>query len=111
MDTRRATIVGRNENGEFEVVGEVKGSGASSNSNENAANNHAVTLQHQFFKEITSHLQNAEEVHVTGTGKAQEQFINYLRETPQFKNTKTDESTANQMSSEKLLEFMSEKLR
>lgn len=111
MDTRHATIVGRNENGELEVMAEIKGEGASSNSSENAANNHAVTLQNKFFKEITSHMQNAEEVHVTGTGKAQEQFINYLGETPQFKNTKTDESTANQMSSEKLVEFMGERLR
>ena len=51
-------------------------------------------------------MQNAEEVHVTGTGTAQEQFINYLAETPQFKNTTTNESTSNKMSDEKLVEYM-----
>ena len=33
-----------------------------------------------------THLQNAEEVHVTGTGQEQEQFIHHLAATPQFKN-------------------------
>ncbi|MBC7934706.1 MAG: hypothetical protein H7Y86_05005, partial [Rhizobacter sp.] len=45
-------------------------------------------------------------VHVTGTGQVQEQFIKYLADTPQFKNSKTAESTSNQMSDEKLVEFM-----
>ena len=55
-------------------------------------------------------MQNATQVHLTGTGTSQEQFMRYLSETPQFKNTKTSESTSNKMSDEKLLEFMAEKL-
>lgn len=110
MDSRHATIIGYDESGGLEVVAEVKGEGTSSNSNENTANNHAITLQNKFFREVTSHMQNAEEVHVTGTGTVQEQFINYLKETPQFKNTKAKESTAKQMSNEKLVEYMAEKL-
>ncbi len=30
-------------------------------------------------------MQNAEEVHVTGTGTSQEQFTHYMAGTPQFK--------------------------
>ena len=53
---------------------------------------------------------NATEVHVTGTGQAQEQFIHYLADTPQFKQTKTSESTSNKMSDENLLAFLGEKM-
>jgi len=107
MDNHQATIVGQlNEASAFSVLGHAKNAGAQSNSNEKTAQNDAKTLQVKFFKEITTYMQNAEEVHVTGTGTAQEQFINYLAETPQFKNTTTNESTSIKMSDEKLVEYM-----
>lgn len=109
MDTRHATIIGRSEAGEFLVVGHTKNPGADGNSNENAAHNQERTLQTQFFKEITRYMQNAEQVHVTGTGTIQEQFIHYLAETPQFKNTVAKECTSNPMSDERLVEFISGK--
>jgi hypothetical protein len=49
-------------------------------------------------------------LHATGTGQVQEQFIHWLAATPQFKNVKTEESTANKMSDENLVKFFSEKL-
>jgi hypothetical protein len=48
-------------------------------------------------------------VHITGTGTAQEQFIHFLAETPQFKNTITTESTSNPTSDEGLVELISGK--
>ncbi len=45
-------------------------------------------------------------VHVTGTGDAQERFINYLAETPQYKNAVTKDSTSNRMSEEKLIDYV-----
>jgi hypothetical protein len=54
-------------------------------------------------------MQNAEEVHLTGTGTAQEQFMYYMAETLQFKNTITKESTSNKMSDEKLAEYIAAK--
>ena len=107
MDSHHATIAS-NDNGasnSFTITAHVKGEDGSHNSSEKNANSHEKTLQGKFFKEITSHMQNAEVVHITGTGDAQEQFIHYLRDTPQFKNTKTSESTSNKMSDEKLLEY------
>jgi stalled ribosome rescue protein Dom34 len=110
MDNHQATIIGQlNEAAAFSVLGQAKNAGAQSNSNEKTAQNDAKTLQAKFFKEITTYMQNAEEVHVTGTGTAQEQFINYLAETPQFKNTTTNESTSNKMSDEKLVEYINGK--
>ena len=111
MDTRHATIIGRADGSaeDFSVVGHVENPGAPGNTNENAAQNHEKTLQTQFFKEIAKHMQNAEEVHVTGTGTAQEQFIRFLSETPQFKNTVAKECTSNKMSDERLVEFIAGK--
>lgn len=108
MDSNQAIIVGREqtEAGDFVVLAHEKNNSKGSNSNENAANNAARTAQQKFFKEITSHMQNADELHVTGTGQVQEQFIKYMAETPQFKNTVAKESTSNQMSNEKLLEYI-----
>ncbi|MEO7523778.1 MAG: hypothetical protein ABIT58_06765 [Ferruginibacter sp.] len=111
MDAHHATIVGDslNEEGKTEILAHVTGETATKNSSEKNANNHEKTVQAKFFKEITFHLQNATEIHISGTGQAQEQFIHYLASTPQFKNTKTAESTSNKMSDEKLLSFFSEK--
>ena len=112
MDTQAAIIVGKDmpEAENLSVVASVKGEKNSSNSSEKNSNNHEKSLQLKFFKEIASHLENATYIHVTGSGQVQEQFIHYLADTPQFKNARTDESTTNKMSEDKLLEFMSAKL-
>ena len=110
MDTHHATVVGFDpDTDSFTVLGHAKNPGAGANSNESSANHLEITLTHKYFKEIGHHLVNAEEVHLTGTGTIQEQFMRYLSETPQFKNTVTTESTSNQMSDERLVEFISAK--
>ena len=111
MDSRNATVVGRTnvDNGDFVIMGHVENNGADSNSNEKTAHNAQKGLQHKFFKEITALMQNAEEVHITGTGTEQEQFMHYMAETPQFKNTVTNESTSNKMSDENLAIYIGAK--
>jgi stalled ribosome rescue protein Dom34 len=111
MDSRYATIIGYADPTaeKFSVLGHAKNPGVDGNTNENAAHNQEKTLQNQFFKEITTFMQNAEEVHVTGTGTAQEQFIHYLAETPQFKNTVATECTTTKMSEEALIEHIASK--
>lgn len=111
MDSHHATIVGREniETGNFIILGRAENAGADSNSNEKNENNAERGLLQKFFKEITAPMQNAEEVHVTGTGTAQEQFMHYMASTPQFKNTVTKESTSNKMSEEKLIEYIGER--
>ena len=112
LDSRQATIVGREnaDSTEFVVLGHAKNEGAGSNSNENAANNLERKLLTQFFKDILSYMQNVDQMHVTGTGTAQEQFIKYMAETPQYKNVDAKESTSNKMSDEQLVKFISEHL-
>jgi stalled ribosome rescue protein Dom34 len=109
MDSHNATIVGKEQGGgdTFVVLGHVKMGDSEGNSNENAANNARKGMYQKLFKEITSYMQNVDEVHVTGSGTAQEQFISYLAQTPQYKNTIAKESTSGKMSDDKLVEYIS----
>ena len=110
MDNHSAAVVGSEHiESPLTIVARIKGEVISPNSSEKNSNNQGKTVQAKFFKEIASHLTNATHVHVTGTGQAQEQFIHYLAATPQFKNSKTAESTSNKMSDEKLTEYIAAK--
>ena len=111
MDTHHATVVGRAnaDTEDFTVLAVAGNAGAEHNTSEKNQNNDERTLQHKFFKEILSHMQNAEEVHLTGTGTSQEQLMRYMADTPQFKNTVTQESTSNKMSDENLVAYISTK--
>ena len=111
MDTHHATVVGRaNATAEdFTVLGIAGNAGAEHNTSEKNEHNDERTLQHKFFKEILSHMQNAEEVHLTGTGTSQEQLMRYMKDTPQFKKTVTQESTSNKMSDENLAAYIAAK--
>ena len=110
MDTHHATIVGSKdpEDETLAVLAHVEAEALTANSERNA-NNQEQNIMAKFLKDIASHLTNATNVHITGTGTAQEQFINYLAETAQFKNTKTEESTSNKMPDDKLVEFIAGK--
>ncbi len=112
MDTQIAVIVGKEqpESDSISILATVAGEKATSRPSENTTHNHEKSLQAKYFKEIATHLQNATYIHVAGTGQVQEQFLHYLADTPQFKNTRTDDSTANKMSDDRLVEFMTGKL-
>ena len=105
MDSHQATIVGRDDSdsGEFGIVAVVKNPGTNSNSNENAANNQEITLKQKYFKAITASIVNLDEIHVTGTGQVQEEFIKFLAESPQYKNVVSSESTTNKMKDDQLV--------
>lgn len=110
MDSHNATIVGKEDtdSGAFIILGHVKNAGPDNNSNENASNNQEIALTHKFFKEIASKMPNIDEIHITGTGQVQEQFMKFLAETPQYKNAVSSESTSNKMSDENLASFIME---
>lgn len=108
MDSHHATIVGKENLGddEFVVLGHVKNAGPDSNSNEKTANNQEIGLTNKFFKEIAAVMPNVDEIHLTGTGQVQEQFMKFLADTPQYKNAVSSESTSNKMSDENLVSFI-----
>ena len=111
LDTHHATVIGRAKADaeDFTVLAVADNAGAEHNTSEKNQNNDERTLQHKFFKEILSYMQNAEEVHLTGTGTSQEQLMRYMADTPQFKNTVTQESTSNKMSDENLAAYIGTK--
>lgn len=108
MDTHNATIVGNEnaENTEFIILGHIKNAGPDNNYNEKTLHNQEIGLTHKFFKEIASIMPNIDEIHITGTGQIQEEFIKFLAETPQYKNAVATESTSNKMSDENLATFI-----
>ncbi len=110
MDTHHATIVGKEDvdTGEFIVLGHVENEGPTNHSNEKTANNHEITLTQKFHKEIAALMPNVDEIHITGTGQAQEQFMHFLADTAQYKNVDSTESTSNKMSDEALIEYVKE---
>ncbi len=103
MDTHIATIAGRKDidNGEFMILETVANDGADDKTNHQA---NSSTLK--FFKEIASKMPNVDEIHITGTGQVQEQFMKFLADTPQYKNAVTSESTSNKMGDEQLRDFI-----
>lgn len=106
MDHQNAAIVGREDaTGKFELLGHESSEGARPNTSESAEHNDEKTQLHKFFKSILAYMPNAENVHLTGIGTAQEEFKHYMADTPQYKNTKVEDSTSETMSDEKLLEF------
>ena len=113
LNSNHAIIVGKEDeaNAGFKIIGEEFSKDTPNNSNENTGNNAVRNSQLKLFKSITSHMQNVDELHITGTGVSQEQFIHYLSETPQYKKTVTEKSTSNEMSKESLVEFISEKFQ
>ena len=109
MDTHHATIVGRSgiDTGDFVILGHVNNPGPDPNSNESASHHQEINLTHKFFKEIAHIMPNVDEVHVTGTGKIQEEFIHFLADTAQYKNAVASESTSNKMDDDALIAFVS----
>jgi stalled ribosome rescue protein Dom34 len=108
MDSKHATIVGKenSDTKDFIILDHIKNSGPESNSNESAFNNQEIALTHKFFKEIASKMPNIDEIHITGTGQIQEQFIKFLADTAQYKNAISTQSTSNKMSDENLITFI-----
>lgn len=108
MDSHHATVIGRQniDNGNFVVLAHLKNTGPESNSNENASNHQEIALTQKFFKEIAAKMANIDEIHVTGTGQIQEQFIKFLANTPQYKNAVSNESTSIKMSDDQLIAFI-----
>ena len=111
MDSRHATIAGRQDidSGDFVILGHVKNPGPDANSDEAAANNQEIALTQKYFKEIAKKMPNIDEIHITGTGQIQEEFIKFLASTPQYKNASSYESTSKKMDDDQFIAFISDK--
>lgn len=109
MDTENATVVKNHDietAGAFFLCDPVKRDVQGGNSSEKNANNAEITNTSKFFKELEHLITNTEELYLTGTGTAQEQFKNHLAEVPQFKNLKVKLGTDNKMSDDSFLDMV-----
>ena len=94
------------DNGSFALLDHVQNQSTDNNSNENTSHNDEIGQRQKYFKEIAAKMPNIDEIHLTGTGQVQEQFIKFLAATPQYKNAVASESTSNRMSDENLVMFI-----
>jgi hypothetical protein len=111
MDIHHAIIVGRadDRSNDFSVIGMAGDAGDVHVKPEKKMYPDASILQDRFFKEILFYMRNAEEVHVTGTGKWQEEFLKYMDNSPQCQDTVREVSISEKMSDDELAEFIQSK--
>jgi stalled ribosome rescue protein Dom34 len=113
MDSRHAMVAGKgsSDNDSFVIMGHIENPGPDPNTNEHKFNNNEIALKNKFYKEIASLMPNIDEIHVTGTGQVQEEFIHFLKDTPQYKNVIATECTTNKMGHEDFITFLEDKFK
>lgn len=111
MDHHEAYVIS-NHDGKtvtsLQVKGHVKSNHQTGHGSEYTAHNAKKDLLHKFFHEIMHLLTNTEELHLIGTGTAQEELIHYLTDIPQWKKMKITQDTAEKMRADQALNKISE---
>jgi len=113
IDSQHATVVGRanGDSGEFVILAHEQSDRHQHSSSESITHHAEIDSLRKLFKNISAHMENTDEVYVTGTGVAQEQFIHFLAEEPQFKNIITKEGTSNRMTDDALIAHMTQEFK
>lgn len=91
LDNSHAFVIAAGEDkeaGAFEILEKVKAPESHGGGSEHTMNNAKHADDIKYFKSISAHLLNYDEILLFGTGKAQEQFHNFLKEDAQFNNKK-----------------------
>jgi len=89
VDNSHAIIIGADkETGTYEILDKVKADDSHVSGSEHTRNNaqHADSIK--YFKAISGHLSNYDEILIFGTGQSQEQLNNFLKEDQHFNNKK-----------------------
>ena len=114
LDHHEAHIISNHDGQEvtsLQIKGHVKSEDHGRHGSEFTANNAKVNALHKFFDDILAHLTNTQELHLLGTGTAQEEFTNYLATIPQWKKMKVTDEPTGKMSAEETLNKLSEHYR
>ena len=91
MDNVHAIIMTRNvseDSHEFSILEKVKAIEHHGGSSEHGINSAKQMEEQRYFKSVSAHLLPYDEILVFGTGMAQEQFQNFLKEDAQFNHKK-----------------------
>ncbi|MEJ7738404.1 MAG: hypothetical protein WKF97_13325 [Chitinophagaceae bacterium] len=100
LDNQKAMIISatpENETGEYTIQDKIKAIGNHSGGSEHAMNNAKQSDTLKYFKSVSSHLLNYDEIFIFGPGKSQEQFQNHLQEDAQFNNKQITIDSAGQL--------------
>jgi stalled ribosome rescue protein Dom34 len=100
MDNASAVIISKNkdeESSEFVIQQTIKSSGDHSGGSEHSMNNAKQTGEVKYFKSVAAELIAFDDILIFGSGKAQEQFRNYLKEDTQFGNKQISIDSAGQL--------------
>ncbi len=87
MDSTSAEIISHNkdaETHEYAIQHTIKAPHAHGGGSEHTINNAKHADEIKYFKSVAAELLSYDELLIFGTGKAQEQFRNYLKEDAQF---------------------------
>jgi stalled ribosome rescue protein Dom34 len=108
MDSTQAHIIATNDgsaSGEFGIIAEIKSGNHEDARYKNEKSDMAREHEDQkkFFKEIASHITDANTIFVFGPGQAQEQFHNFLDDYQNFNTKKIELGTANKLTHNEMI--------
>lgn len=111
MDHQEAFVISNHDGktiNTLEVKAHVKADYQGGYGSEHTSQNAKKNALHKFFQEAMQPLANTEELHLIGTGTAQEELMHYLAEIPQWKKMKVTQDTAGKMGADQALNAISE---
>ena len=106
IDGKHAIIISKNaelDDSEFNVLETIKAHATSSAGSEHTLQNSQNADLKHFFKEVAHKISVFDELLIFGTGKSQEQLLNYLHEDAHFKNKKLAIENADHLTEPQML--------
>jgi stalled ribosome rescue protein Dom34 len=106
LDNTIAVIIAQdheNDNNEYTIHSKIDADKSNSSGSEHTMNNAKHADDIKYFKSISAALHSYDEVLLFGTGKAQEQFHNFLKEDAQFNNKKITVDSADNLTDPQMI--------
>jgi len=106
IDGKHAIIISKNselENSEFNIQETIKAPETTSAGSEHSFQNSQNSDLKHFFKEVAHKIAVYDELLIFGTGKSQEQLLNYLHEDAHFKSKKLAIENADHLTEPQML--------
>lgn len=106
MDKNHAYLISnpdKSNKGEFAEMHKVEAHHHGEHGSSETVHHHKEVLEtHKFFKDLSQHIESYECIYITGPGKIQEEFRNYLQEQHAFHNKIIELGTADHLSKEQM---------
>lgn len=106
LDNQQAKIIsnsGENDNNDYVVQEKIKAKENHGGGSEHTINNARQSDNIKYFKSISAHLLDYDEILIFGPGKSQEQLHNFLEQDAQFGNKKISVDSADQLTDPQMI--------